>query len=248
MPRLTGNMETVKLGGSFSFSGTRVDSLGASEYTLVTIAIDTSGSVLGFRKQLREMLIASVDSCKKSPRKENLLVRVILFSGMFVSGVKELHGFKPVLDIDSSTYPDFDTGGDTPLNDACYSSVGAMNAYAQKLVDQRFGVNGICFVITDGAENASSTGTSDVKRELEKAVSGEVLESLVSILIGINANFYEAKLKDFQTEAGITHYRDAGTATPQNLAKLAGFVSQSVSSQSQMLGTGGPSQNIAPTI
>lgn len=248
MPRLTGDMETVKLGGSFSFSGTRVESLGASEYTLATIAVDTSGSVLCFKKQLRDMLIASIDSLKKSPRKENLLVRLIFFSGMFSNGVKEIHGFKPVLDIDPNAYPDIETGGDTPLNDSCYSSVGAMNAYAKKLVEQDFGVNGICFVITDGAENSSSTTPQMVKAELEKAVSGEVLESLVSILIGVNAANYETELKDFQAEAGMTHYRDAGAATPQNLAKLAGFVSQSVSSQSQALGTGGPSQNIAPTI
>lgn len=248
MPRLTGDMENIKLGGSFSFSGTRVDSLGASEYTLGTIAVDVSGSVLGFKKQLREMLIAAVESCKKNPRKENMLLRVIFFSGMFPNGVKEIHGFKPVLDIDTSTYPDIDTGGDTPLSDACYSSVGGINVYGKRLVDQRFGVNGICFVITDGCENASSSTPTMVKDELEKAVTGEVLESLVSILIGVNAARYEATLKDFQSEAGITHYRDAGDATPQNLAKMAGFVSQSFSSQSQALGTGGPSQNIAPTI
>lgn len=248
MPRLTGDMETVKLGGSFSFSGTRVDSLGASEYALGTIAVDVSGSVLGFKRQLRDMLIMSVESCKKSPRKENMLLRVIFFSDMFPSGVKEIHGFKPVLDIDPNTYPDIETGGNTPLNDACYSSIGALNAYAKKLVDQRFGVNGTCFIITDGAENASSATPTMVKDELEKAISGEVLESLVSILIGVNAANYQTVLEDFQREAGITHYRDAGAATPQNLAKVAGFVSQSFSSQSRAIGTGGPSQNIAPTI
>lgn len=248
MPRITGDMETHKLGGSFTFSGARVESLGASEYTLVTVAVDTSGSVLGFKKQLRDMLIASVESCKKSPRSENLLVRVLYFSGSYKNGVNELHGFKPLADIDPASYPEIQTGGDTPLNDACYSGLGAMNAYAKKLVDQDFNVNGICFVITDGAENASVSTANMVKEEQEKAVSGEVLESMISILIGVNVSYYEQTLKDFQQEAGLTHYRDAGDATPRNLAKMAGFVSQSVSSQSQALGTGGPSQNIAPTI
>jgi hypothetical protein len=36
--------------------------------------------------------------------------------------------------------------------------------------------------------------------------------------------------------------------TEGKLAKLAGYISQSVSSTSQALGTGGPSQNIAATI
>ena len=248
MPRITGDMETVKLGGSFSFSGTRVESLGATEYTLVTIAVDTTGSVLCFRKQLREMLVTAIDSCKKSPRKENLLARVIFFSDMFQGGVNEIHGFKPLSEIDPSSYPEIQTGGCTPLYDACYSSIGAMNAYAKKLVDQDFGVNGICFIITDGGDNTSSLTPNSVREELEKAVSGEVLESMVSILIGVNVANYDFVLKEFQQDAGITEYRDAGNATSQNLAKLAGFVSQSVSSQSQALGTGGPSQNIAPTI
>ena len=41
---------------------------------------------------------------------------------------------------------------------------------------------------------------------------------------------------------------DAGDATPAKLAKLAVFISTSISSQSQHLGTGGPSQQIAATI
>ena len=46
----------------------------------------------------------------------------------------------------------------------------------------------------------------------------------------------------------VLHHIDVGDATPRKLAKLAAFVSQSISSQSQALGTGGPSQNIAATI
>lgn len=248
MPRITGDMETHKLGGSFTFSGARIESLGASEYTLATIAVDTTGSVLGFKKMLRDMLIASVDSCKKSPRSDNLLIRVIYFSDVNRNGVNEIHGFKPLAEIDPANYPDIQTAGNTPLYDACYSSIGAMNAYAKRLVDQDFNVNGICFIITDGGENSSVSTAKMVKDEQEKAVTGEVLESMISILIGVNAGNCRPELEDFQRDAGITHYRDAGDATPRNLAKMAGFVSQSVSSQSQALGTGGPSQNIAPTI
>ena len=54
-------------------------------------------------------------------------------------------------------------------------------------------------------------------------------------------------LDGFATEAGMK-YLSAGDATNGKLAKLAEFVSQSVSSQSQSLGTGGPSQTIAATI
>lgn len=248
MPRITGDMETHKLGGSFTFSAARIERLGATEYTLVTVAVDATGSVLCFKKQLRDMLVASVDSCKKSPRSDNLLVRVFFFSSAYPSGISEVHGFKPLAEIDTASYPEIETGGDTPLYDACYSGVGAMNAYAKQLVNQDFNVNGICFVVTDGGENASVATVNMVKNELEKSVTGEILESMISVLIGINTQGCGQALQDFRQDTGITHYRDAGDATPRNLAKLAGFVSQSVSSQSQALGTGGPSQNIAPTI
>lgn len=68
---------------------------------------------------------------------------------------------------------------------------------------------------------------------------------MVSVLIGINATDYNRELKDFQKRAGLTQYVDAGKATQ---GKLADFISQSVSLQSQALGTGKPSQSIPATI
>ena len=71
---------------------------------------------------------------------------------------------------------------------------------------------------------------------------------MISILIGINASDCARLLSEFQREAGMTQFIDAGDTTPPKLAKLAAFVSQSVSSQSAALGTGGPSKQIAATI
>ncbi len=80
------------------------------------------------------------------------------------------------------------------------------------------------------------------------AISGEIVESMVTVLVGVNASEYKYELDNFYQEAGLTQYIDAGEATKGKLAKLAEFVSQSISSQSQSLGTGGPSQNISATI
>ena len=246
------SMSVQKIGGSnFTFSGARIDDLaqaGATEYTLVTIAVDETGSVMGFEKELRNMLVMAIESCKKSPRSDNLLVRVITFGSQYQNGVNEVHGFKPLYDIDVNDYPDIRPGGMTPLNDAVFSAIGATNAYAKELADNEFGVNAITFVITDGAENASVASMAMVKSELEKSVRSEVLESSVSILIGINAADARMFLDEFRREAGMDQYVDAGDASKGKLAKLAAFVSQSVSSQSQALGSGGPSQNISATI
>jgi hypothetical protein len=51
-------------------------------------------------------------------------------------------------------------------------------------------------------------------------------------------------LQDFKDKAGITQYVSLGRATPGRIAKLAQFVSQSISSTSAALGTGVPSQPI----
>jgi stage V sporulation protein SpoVS len=51
-------------------------------------------------------------------------------------------------------------------------------------------------------------------------------------------------LEDFQKDAGLTQFIDVGDGTPQRLAKLAGFVSKSVSSQSQAIGSGSVSQPV----
>lgn len=251
MPRLgqTDEMQQSQIGGSgFTFSGTRVAHLTATEYTLVTAAVDETGSVRGWEKQLRDALIASIDGCKKSPRSDNILVRVILFGSQYPRGVSEIHGFMPLNDIDTASYPAIQPSGMTPLNDAVFSSVGATNAYAKQLRDQDYNVNAIFFVITDGGENASTATAQMVKSEIDDALRSEQLESIISVLIGVNVGAASAMLQRYQQDAGMTQYIDAGDATPSKLAKLGDFISQSISSQSQALGTGGPSQQIAATI
>jgi uncharacterized protein YegL len=242
-------MEIAKIGHTqaFQFSATRIENLGATEYTLVTVAVDVTGSTSSFADELRKCLIAAVESCKKSPRSNNLLLRVILFSSSLKGGIEEIHGFKPLGEIDPNNYPQFTPEGMTPLYDAAFSAVGATNSYAKKLMDQDFLANGIVFVITDGDDNTSSTTMRMVRAEMERGAKGEEIESLLGVLVGVNAADFKARLDEFAKVTGMK-YIDAGDATKGKLAKLAEFVSQSVSSQSQSLGTGGPSQNISATI
>ena len=232
---------------AFKFSATKVEKLGATEYTLATVAVDVTGSVSGFEAELKKCLKTAIASLKKSPRSDNMLVRVILFSTAFAGGIEEIHGFKPLTEIDPDSYPDLYPGGGTPLYDACFSALGATNTYAKQLMDQDFLVNGIVVVVTDGDDNASSATTKMLRKEMDRGRQGEEIESLIGIAVGINAQNFRPRLELLESEAGM-QYIDAGDATASKLAKLANFISQSVSSQSQSLGTGGPSQNIAATI
>lgn len=249
MPRITpDNLETHAMAGNFSFTGARIANLGATEYTLVDIEVDMTGSVGGFRDELINMVKTAIDACQKSPRSDNLLVRVAAFSSSYPKGLLEVHGYIPLADIDVADYDVLSPGGATPLFDACFTGIGSMNVYAKMLADQDFLANGITFIITDGEDNVSASSPAMVAQEVKKAQRAEDLESHVSVLIGINVGQCKPALERFQREAEITQFIDAGDATKGKLAKLAAFVSQSVSSTSQALGTGGPSQSIAAVI
>lgn len=224
--------------GNFKFSCIRPDKLGATEYTLVTIVTDRTGSVTGFADDLRKMKIAVVDSCQKSPRAEFLMLRSVEFNGT----VSEEHGFTELKHINPKDYPTPHCSGMTALYDATYWSLVATNEYAKTLTAQDFNVNAVVFIITDGGDNDSSATVKMVADELKRGVSSEFLESINTVLIGVNDVSCKKDLENFQKSAGLTQYVGVADATPSALAKLADFVSRSISSQSQSLGTGGASQ------
>lgn len=224
--------------GNFNFSCIRPDQLGAPEYTLVTIVTDKTGSVTPFANDLRNMKVAVVDSCQKSPRAEFLMLRSVEFNGT----VSEEHGFAELKNINAKDYTVPRCSGMTALYDATYWSLVATNEYAKSLTAQDFNVNAVVFIITDGGDNDSAATIQMVKEELSRGVNNEFLESLNTILIGVNDKDCAKQLQDFVKDAGLTQYVSVADATASSLAKLADFVSRSISSQSQSLGTGGASQ------
>jgi uncharacterized protein YegL len=224
--------------GNYAFSGVRPERLGSTEYTLVTMVIDKTGSVGGFEQELLQMKRTMIDACRKSPRAEYLMVRSVEFN----TQIDEVHGFVELKMIDPATYVAPLCTGQTALFDATFNGVAATNEYARMLSEQDFGVNGIVFVITDGDDNGSIQTMKSVAGEVGRGVKNEWLESLNIVLIGVNAARYRHELEAFHKGAGLTQYVDVGDATPQKLARLAEFVSRSITSQSQSLGTGGASQ------
>lgn len=234
MPRLA---EVAMVNGTvsgFGFSGIRPERLGASEYTLATILVDISGSVSGFKNVLEESVLAAVNACRSSPRSENILLRVIAFN----EGQKELFGFLPLADVDAAMLVLPSPSGGTALLDALYSAASASNAYGKQLYDQDYMVNAVSFVITDGDDNGSRMPMSATRDEVEKGKREEWLESSEIALIGVNAQRYNQTLNGITQGLGLSRYMDAGDASVSNLAKLARFISKSISIASQSLATG----------
>lgn len=95
----------------------------------------------------------------------------------------------------------------------------------------------------------------EIKEMLKVARRSEKLDSLKVILVGVNTSGKAwdgtsisellAQLKD---KTGIDQYLDAGDVKAGTIGKIAQFISQSVSSTSQALGSGAPSQNINMTF
>ena len=228
-------------GGHYGFSAIGLDDLGASEYTLVTIAVDVSASVHFFKDDMEKALKEIVKACSNSPRADNLLVRIITFS----DDVQEIHGFKMLEQINVGDYTDcLNIMSRTALYDASENAIDATTGYAKQLLGEDYTVNAIVAVITDGCDNVSKVQVSSVKKSLTEAVRTEDFESIVSILIGVNVSdsYVSNELENFEKEVGFTQFVKTEDASAKTLAKLAAFVSKSISSQSNALGSGAASQ------
>ena len=111
-------------------------------------------------------------------------------------------------------------------------------------MDGDFDTNGILIVITDGDDNNSTNTAKQASKAIQAINQAESLESLVTILVAVNINDSHMSqcLKKFEKAVGFMQYVELNNASSGTLAKLAKFVSKSISSQSHALGTGGPSQ------
>lgn len=244
------DMEVRKIGGTnLQFSAKKISGLGSSEYTLAVLIADISGSMGGYERQLEQVYGKVVEACRdpRNPRADNMMLMAITFNGSVV----ELHGFRPVMDLNPDDYKGkISCSGCTAARDAVYQGIKACQAYALDLVKNQFSVNGCVFLVTDGQDNSSKTSVKMVADALKDCVSSEALESMLAVLIGMgdgstdSAAQLSAELTELKDKAGFSQYVYAGNCSPQTLSKIGQFVSKSASSQSQSLGTGGPSQTL----
>ena len=232
MPSL--NMEASNA-GHFGFSAVSMNDLGATEYTLVTLVVDRSSSTYGFQLEMEKCLKTILDACRKSPRANNLMLRLVTFD----SNHQEVHGFKLLQDCNADDYDGVLTPrGQTALVDACVNAIEAAASYAKSLTENDFDVNAITFIITDGWENRSSLTISQLQKVIKDISVNESMESLITVLIGVNAQYASSDLLKFRNDVGLNEYIDLKDATPKTLARLAQFVSSSITSHSQSLQSG----------
>lgn len=230
-------------GQHYGFSAVDLNSLGSARYTLVTLVIDESPSVESYKKAMEECIKEAVEGCKKNYA-DYLLLRVVAFS----EALREIHGFKLLQDCKPSDYDNcLRIGNRTLLFESSLNAITASLDYGVQMAKQDFDVNAIVVVMTDGMDNMSSrtNGPKSIKKVVSDIQKQEELESIINILVGVGVGGYDGVkdyLDNFKNEAGFDQYISIEEANRDSLSKLSGFISKSVSSQSQALGSGKASQ------
>lgn len=238
MPILGGNSQQHQLtGSSFGFSAVGLNDLDESEYTLVTLVQDESSSVRKFRAEMERCLGSAVEACNHSPRANNLLLRVLAFN----QGLREVHGFKELKDCNPGDYNDsiYPTGS-TALYDATENAIEATMAFGKQADQADIDANGLIIVITDGDDNSSTATLNTLGKLIQKVRREESLQSLNVLVVGVNVTdpVITQCLDNLKTVTGADQYIELGDASAKTLAKLAQFVSKSISSVSQSLASG----------
>ena len=232
-------------GGNFGYQGTNIDNLTSFENTIATGLVDESGSTKPWKRQLELCIKEIIRSLRHSPAADKLLYRHCHFSTDF----REFHGFKPLGECHEDDYDGcWAGGGQTNLYGSESQILKATLDYAEQQAAKRYLVNAFAYVLTDGQHYllGGQRHTQDEPRDdLAKLVSNESLESMMTILIGVNDDpGVRRDLEEHATYVGFTQFVPIEEANEKSLAKIANFISKSIQSQSQALGSGGPSQSL----
>lgn len=224
----------------YGFSAENLNNLGATEYTLVTVVTDSSSSVSGFAKEIEQCLKSIFKACRFSPRADNLMMRVVEFN----DSMREVHGYTLLEKLNETDYDgSIRPSGSTALYDSTFNAIEAASTYGKQLNDMDYTVNAIVVVLTDGEENRSAIQSPQmIADQVSNIAKSETLESIRTILIGLNTSpSLNTYLTNFKDGAGFDQYIAVQNADDKSIAKVADFISRSISAQSQSLGTGGPS-------
>lgn len=251
MAKLADDTESnvVNIKGGFQYSNIGIEKLLATSYTLGTLVVDNTGSLRGRENDLQKIMREIVLKLKEEDTAQNILWRVVVFNAAI--GIKEIHGFKLLQDIDPiADYNGLYCEDMTPLFDAVGSSIEATLVEAARLWDEEYAVNAISVFITDGLDNDSKLDPEDIKQKTDIALRGEKIESYRTILVGVNPDFDDQSWKDevtkalseFHVEAGLSEYVDMEDFTDKAIKKIILQVSSITSDTSKQLGSGGPSQ------
>ena len=222
--KTSNNPNYADLDFNLDFANFNPEDIDVDETINAVFVVDTSYSVSSYVKELNMAFNDFTQSMQKSHIADKLFVSIIEFS----EKVTVTSGFRPVSSIPKMDFSKH-LGGWTSLYDACLTGLKNALAYRENLENSGVETKTLLFVITDGEDNSSKNPPSKVKTIIDKLRKDEHNAfSFTSVLfgLGLQANFEKA-----QKEMGIEHLAQIGT-TGQEIKKMIGFISQSISSVS----------------
>lgn len=237
------NMKTHTTSNGTVFDAVDLAGFESNESTLVSVVVDMTGSTNRFADQILEMIKNIISGCKAAPKWEAFLIRVTVFNSLV--GVKELHGFLPLKEIDGDAYPALVANGLTNLNNAVFDGVDAIAHIGGLLTAQYRSVNALLAVVTDGENNQFGRTEDEIATALRDAVTMEKVEGIVPFVVGINTSTYGALLADFCQKTGMK-FVDAGECSPKKVAQIGGLIAQSAVATSKVAGGGDTNTVVIP--
>lgn len=219
-------------GTGYHFTAILPENIKTDAICLASVLIDTSSSMDGEEQNLERCFEQAIQACDKAPNRDGIFIRITSFA----STVKELRPFIPP----SPTPLKIHIGGMTALGRGILDSLRSTTQYAKVLSQGDYRCNAILIILTDGEETVDKPeqAVDMVQKELQTIRTEETLDSVLIILVGFRPSVGVMKTQqDFANAIG-ARYIPLQDVNPQKLAKLANFVSQSISSQSKQIGTG----------
>lgn len=229
-------------GSNYGYTGLPINQIQSFKNTLAIGLLDESGSTDAYKRPMELAVKEVVKSLQDSPEADQLMYRQCHFA----TGFREHHGFMPLVQINLDQYDGcYISNGQTTLYDSIVRVIHETLDYAKRQSASRYLCNAIIYIITDGRDYGSILKQADVKKALEEAIACEELESLFTVLIGVNDKIdIQQDLEAFQKNVGITKYIPLKDASQKSLSRLTNWLSQQISSQSQQVGSGQPSQSL----
>lgn len=209
--------ETVLMG----CVGADVDTLDATEATLVAVVLDMSGSM----DEHSHVVIEAYNTMLKALQGSKAAGNILLSTWAFNDRPVLLHSYQPVTQLQPMDAKQYRPDGATALFDTLLSTMTGLVTYGQKLSDNGVPNRRIIVVFSDGQDNRSRVRGMDVKTA-SKALLAQEMYTLAY------AGFGTSDLKQIADEVGFKDVITTST-TESEIRRVFHQVSQSIIRVSQ---------------
>ena len=135
--------------------------------------------------------------------------------------------------------PDLQLTSHNLISHSCLKTIEDLLHKAETLAKDGYQCNAVMYIISDASE-VKMADITDCKIAIARAISSEVLESFVSVFIGIGNHLDCKNHLPLHQQVGFSSYEPVNPAEKNVINYIPEFVGQLIRHQNRALGTGGP--------